>query len=558
MQTTTGCKYIDQYVDLILSNKVPSGKRLKKAIHYILKKLDDDDIFIDTKQTEKAKELIESHFGFELLPWELFVLGLIHCFYKSLDAVVFRKFLIIMGRGNGKNGFISALSWYFTTPTHGIRDYHVDIVSNSEDQARTSFDEVYEILEADKGKFRRFFYWSKTIIRNLKTRSWIKYHTSNAKTKEGKRTACLILDEIDMYESDEIVKSLEGGLGKKKYARMFEITTQGDVREGYLDAELDMADMILDGEIEDSRMLPLIWEIDEEKQGLDPDLWEMANPSLPYFPELQLEMKENFAEMAVSSTREEMFFTKRMNFPKMDREKTVASREDLRATNQEIPELEGRSCILGIDYALLSDMASAGLLFRVGNKRVWIQHSWICSQSSDWSRIRIKEQMGRWQDRGHMTIVDDAQIDPRLITAWIAEQMKKYHIIKLALDHARFALLREPLQEIGFFHDKNKDKSNIWFVRPLGIASVSPVIESLFVNQDIIWGDVPVMRWAANNTKRVRMNREGMSGNYRYDKIEPRSRKTDPFMAFVHAMVLDEELDSPDIEGILQMAPWVF
>ena len=88
-------------------------------------------------------------------------------------------------------------------------------------------------------------------------------------------------------------------------------------------------------------------------------------------------------------------------------------------------------------------------------------------------------------------------------------------------------------------YDINK---NIYFVRPLGIASASPVIESLFATGNIAWGDVPLMRWAANNTKRVRMKTEGASGNFKYDKIEPKSRKTDPFMAFVHAMVIDDEL----------------
>ena len=44
----------------------------------------------------------------------------------------------------GKNGFISGVSWYLTTHYHGIQGYNVDIIANSEEQATTSFNDIYE------------------------------------------------------------------------------------------------------------------------------------------------------------------------------------------------------------------------------------------------------------------------------------------------------------------------------------------------------------------------------------------------------------------------------
>jgi len=57
----------------------------------------------------------------------------------------------------------------------------------------------------------------------------------------------------------------------------------------------------------------------------------------------------------------------------------------------------------------------------------------------------------------------------------------------------------------------------------------------------------PVLRWAANNTKKVRAGKTlgTDTGNYYYAKIEGRSRKTDPFMAFVAAMVIEDKLEQP-------------
>lgn len=50
------------------------------------------------------------------------------------------------------------------------------------------------------------------------------------------------------------------------------------------------------------------------------------------------------------------------------------------------------------------------------------------------------------------------------------------------------------------------------------------------------------MRWAANNTK---LERDRSSGNLSFGKIEPKSRKNDPFMALVAALQVEEELDAP-------------
>ena len=47
------------------------------------------------------------------------------------------------------------------------------------------------------------------------------------------------------------------------------------------------------------------------------------------------------------------------------------------------------------------------------------------------------------------------------------------------------------------------------------------------------------MRWAANNTCMV----TSPTGNTTYGKIEPKSRKTDPFKAFIAAMCGSVDLD---------------
>ena len=119
--------------------------------------------------------------------------------------------------------------------------------------------------------------------------------------------------------------------------------------------------------------------------------------------------------------------------------------------------------------------------------------------------------------------------------------MKHYNVKMVALDGYRFALVADSLAKIGF---DPKDRKNVKLVRPSDIMQVEPVIQECFSRKLFTWGDVPHLRWAVNNTKRVRSSRNiGVdTGNFIYAKIEAKSRKTDPFMALVASMTCEKEL----------------
>lgn len=537
----TKCKYIDDYINAIESGGIRASKEIKQACEYIRRKLDNPDVFIDAEKTEKAIQLIEKYFEIKLFPWESFVIGLIHCYYKSNDTVVFSEFLIMMGRGNGKNGFISSVVWYLTTKYHGVKEYNVDIIANNEEQAKTSFEDVYNMLDRTWVKSKRFFYKTKEIIRNLNTQSYIKYNTSNAKTKDGKRSACLVFDEIHEYQNNDAIKVFRSGFGKRKHSRIFYITTNGYVREGVLDERLRIAHDVLNGDITESRLCPMIYKLDSESEAEDKRNWEKANPSLPYLPTLQLEMEQNWIDKDYDQSVKLDLYTKRFNLPKNGQEISVTEYKNISATNQPLPDLRRRACVVGIDYAELSDWAAVNLHFRDGNTRYDINHAWICRDSQ--SLPRVKAPWRDWVDRGLCTYVDDVSIPPALLAEYITEQGQQYMIRGLAMDNYRWSVMSDTLREIGF---DASDKKRVKIVRPSDIMKTEPVIQECFARGYFIWGDNPCLRWATNNTKRVRSGkRDGTdTGNYYYAKIEGKSRKTDPFMALVASMTFESLLGS--------------
>jgi phage terminase large subunit-like protein len=544
-------KYIQEYLDII-DNEVFAVCKEQKLLARLIKKIfETENLIIDEEKIEKYFSY-QKYFPFCLFPWEKFCFVLHNCVFKENGLPRFADLFILVGRGSGKNAYLGFEDFCLITPTHGIKNYDVDISANSEDQAKTTFMDIYNILEDPKNtkKMKKHFYWNKEEIINLKTKSRIKFRTNNPKGKDGLRSGKVDFDEIHAYQNWENINVFTTGLGKKDNPRRTYITTNGDVRDGPLDNLLEKAMLILNGEIEDNGFLPFICRLDDEEEVHDFNNWAKANPSLPYRPSLMEQMKKEYADYKVNPYVNSAFMTKRMNIPKGSKDIEVTSWDNILATNREIPDLSGASCTIGIDYTKVNDFLTVGLLFLKGGNYYWITHSWFCTNSRD--KDRIKAPLEEWAEQGLLTIVNDIEVNPEVACEWIQDQLIKYNFLKLGVDNFRLALLSKELKNIGI---ETTDKEQVKIVRPSDIMKIVPVIDSLFNNQKIVWGDNPLMRWFTNNTKLTDKN----LGNFVYDKIEPKSRKTDGFMAFVHAMIAAQDvLEDEDNTELFFMPPIVY
>ena len=538
-------KYIKEYLDIIDNEIFPMCKEQKLLSKFIKNIFENENLIIDEEKLEKYFSY-QKYFPFELFPWEKFLFCLHNCVFREDGLPRFSDLFILVGRGSGKNAYLGFEDFCLITPTHGIRNYDIDISANSEDQAKTTFNDIYNILEDPKytKKMKKHFYWNMEKIINLKTKSTIRFRTNNPKGKDGLRSGKVDFDEIHAYQNWENINVFTTGLGKKEHPRRTYITTNGDVRDGPLDNLLEKAMLILNEEIEDNGFLPFICRLDNEEEVHDYNNWAKANPSLPYRPSLLEQMKKEYADYKINPYVNSAFMTKRMNIPKGSKDIEVTSWENVLATNREIPDLNGASCTVGIDYTKVNDFLCVGLLFLKDNTYYWISHSWFCTNSRDKDRLKIP--MKEWEEQGLLTIVNDIEINPEVPCKWIQEQLTKYNFLKLGVDNFRLALLSKALNEIGI---ETKDRTQAKIIRPSDIMKIVPVIDSLFNNQQIVWGDNPLMRWYVLNTKLTAKT----VGNYVYDKIEPKSRKTDGFMAFVHAMIAAQDVleDLEDSSGDL-------
>lgn len=520
----TNCKYLDDYIKQVKSGQYRVCKEQIQLVNFIEKVFENEQVYVDSEQVEKYFAL-QKYFPYELFAWEKFCFILHNCTYSAPGVLRFPDLVCVVGRGAGKNGYLAFEDFALLTPVNGIRNYDVDICATSEEQASTTFNDIYEILENNSTKMQRHFKWNKTEITNIKTNSTIRYRTSNSKTKDGGRPGKVDFDEKHAYENYKLIDVFTTGLGKKAMPRRTTITTMGEVRDGPLDNELATGLEVLNGDAPDNGTLYFICRLDNEKEVYEQENWYKANPSLQYFPNLLREIQKEFEDWKRDKVNNSSFMTKRMNIPKGTEMHPVTAWENIKATNRPLPDLEGKTCVFGLDYTKTTDFLGAGLLFMIDNEIVWKPMSWYCSQSADLSRIKFP-----YDKQPDLQRVDGAEIPPQIVAEWLKEQKKHYNIIAGALDNYRYTLLKSPLLECGFECDR-KGLNNLKLVRPSDKMLVAPLIASDFANHKIVWGDSALMRWYTNNTSAT----EDKNGNISYGKIEPKSRKTDGFMAFVAA-----------------------
>nr|WP_263313622.1 terminase TerL endonuclease subunit [Mammaliicoccus sp. Marseille-Q6498] len=517
---------VTEYINLWREGKILFNKERIELVEHLEKRVFvRDDIYFDKNHIDNFVKFAEKYY-FKLNAFQKFLIAFVFLKYKEDDALFYEQFFIMMARGAGKNGLISALSHYFISGLHEINNYNISIVATSEEQAKTSFEEVFNCIKTHD--LNDVFDNRKAHITSYETNSYIKYRTSNASTKDGLRDGCVIYDEIAAYENWDTVNVFSSGLGKVKHPREFFISTDGFTRDGFIDKMKDRVKEILNGSELDDPMFPFICKLDDPKEVDDIKMWEKANPMFceprsDYAKGLFRKVHIQYKQLANNPSNRPEFMTKRMNLPEVDLSLSIAQWDDILATNRRIPPLDYKQCVGGMDFADIRDFASVGLLFKQNDEYIWKSHSFV--RQGFLNNVNLKVPINEWADSGLLTIVDEPVIDIQHIVNWFVEMREQYNLTVICADMYRLDIVKKALENEGF--------EFIYVRNPKSIQSIlAPRVETLFSQHRLIYGDNPLMRWYTNNVL-VTVKKDG---NKIYEKKDEVRRKTDGFQAFIHAL----------------------
>lgn len=553
-------RYVDSYIDRWKRGELLLNKKRIQLIERIEEDIlpHDDLYYFEEEKIEDYITFSETWY-FELDEWEKFIAPFIFLFRYDTGETVFDEFVINMGRGGGKNGFISTLANFFISPLHGIDFYDVSIVANSEKQAKRSHQECFRVIhkkgnEALQEEFDAY----KSSITGLETQSVFEFKTSNASSQDGGREGAVIYDEYHEMENTEIVDVFSGGLGKVDCPRQFFIGTKGFVRDGYFDIKYRECEDVLNGAVDlvNRGLFPYICELDEIEQMDDPKLWALANPALQTprnkrGNRLFNRLKKEYDKLATEPSGRTTFVIKKMNFLEDNMENSVASWEEIKATNRPFFELDTIP-IGSFDYGSIRDFAACGLLFKKREEYAFKTFSFatkaFCdihygySTSGQSAGTGKKAPIKEWEKQGLMKVVDEPSLNPQHIVDWFVKMREEHGVGKIIADNYKLDILRPMLEAEGFEVECIKRPRSI---HPL----MATRVEDGFANGKFIFGDNPLMRWYTNNVY-VKETPDGKQ----FLKKEEVKRKTDGFQAFVYALYRAGELDDQiELDDIFDM-----
>lgn len=428
------------WVDDILSNRVPSCRRVKLACKRFRKDLkrSGSEAFPYVFDAEAAEHMcafmealphIEGAWAargetIRLAGWQAFLIIQIGG-WRHMDTGLrrFRTVYIEVPRKNGKSTLLAGVGLYFLTVDDepGAKVYSA---ASSSDQAREVFDRARAIALADMPDgttldARLGLSVEQHKIKTGDVAAVFRPVASQTKSKDGKNPHCAIIDELHEHEKRDVWDSMASALGAREQPLLIAITTAGHNTAGICYEQRKYVQRILDGVFEDESFLGLIFEADEGDDPGDELTWAKANPSLGAAKSLQY-MRDEWKKASASPAARGEFLRKHLDIwtsvgaAAIDMDAWRAGE----ALAVPLVAMAGRKAYIGVDLATRLDPSS--VVLHVPDDRLHRFYSWhfLPQKIVD---APGNEHLWGWVRDGHMFTTPGAELDLHIVESLVLQ-----------------------------------------------------------------------------------------------------------------------------------------
>lgn len=537
-------------------NEHKTGKWIKLAAKRFLKDLERDDIYLDEIEANRVTDYYEIFlYHFEdrwagtpiiLEGWQNFIVQQVWGWkYKKTGLRRVRKVYAQIARKNAKSTTIGGGIDYELIAS-STNSPQVFVGANNEKQAKICTNIAGKIMEGSP-KLRpyintghlKFYSYNDGIysISFRKKNGSVTTMSKNANTKDGFNPSLGVIDEYHEAKDDSLLNVIESGQGARQEPLLFVITTAGFNKAGPCYSKLrDVSTKILEGILEDDRMLAFIFELDPEDDWKDEKNWIKANPNLITEESegrgsVSMEfLRARFVQAINEGGSKEIDFrTKNLN-EWCDTDKVVIP-DDIWIRNKyglQPEDLKGAVCYGGLDCSKSVDLNSFCLFFpeftEISGKVIspiipffWLPESKVQSNTD---RVDYK----KWRDQGFIYQTDGNIADYNRIEYDILKQIEKYDFRGLDYDHAYAGNVASNLANQGI---------ECAPLRQGHLSLTGPTNEMIRMAYGELFEHFgnPVMRWMIRNL----ILKTDAAGNIKPDK-EKSQNKIDGVSALVNAI----------------------
>jgi phage terminase large subunit-like protein len=483
---------------------------------------------------------------FVLEPYERMIVELAFGFVDDEGYRRFREVIVEVGRKNGKTSLLAALNLYMLT-SDGEPAAECYNGATSTNQASLCYGSTQDMKEMSPVLDRNIRYGKIKKRKQMglnydKTRSYLCTISGRHKSLDGLNVHFGVLDELAAFtDNGAAYRLLKGSMGSRRQPMLFIISTSNYVRFNIWDKRLNYSKRMLSGEVDDPRLLPILYELDDETEVYDEAMWPKANPGLGTVKSwATLRHDVEVAKQDPSELPE--LLSKQFNLPANQEAAFFTYDEACNPAKYEYDSDLFKYCVVGIDAADSIDLNCATALFMKKDDPHIYRRSmyWIAEEQV---KINIASN-GRdhgapyleWADAGYIRIVPGNKVDRRVFLEWIQE-LYEDGLYCRAVAHDRYGM-----KEIEDQLNNMVGKSNVHALAygPKTLTDPMKRLRADMRDGMIVDNDNPIDHWCNLNVAVIR----DTGGGIKPIKKDGPGDRIDGFSALIMAYtVLQEQME---------------
>ena len=445
------------YLTDVLDGRVTSCEKLRRLADRMLPRIEGGHRIwhYDPEAAVRPVEFIErfccqpsGRLGRPLVlePFQLSAVELAFGFVDDAGLREFTELMWVMGRKNGKTALAAAIALYMLTKD-GEGAPQCYSVATSLSQASLAYGSILSMWRQSPQLSRHL---RKGIVpdrqqdglmfdRNM---GYFTPLSSQTRNLDGLNVHFAIVDELAAITNRDTYDLVRQGMDAREQPLLLEITTNGFERGGLFDQQYDAADRWLRGEVEDDRMLPIVYELDDRSEWDDPDAWAKANPGLGTIKRRErLEGSVNKAKYDPSYLP--TVLTKDFNVPENRAAAWLRFDEAVNRATFDWRGMGFRYCAVGYDASDSVDLTAAqALMMRPDDDTIYeMSMYWLpeaALEESDGSGRRSQRDgvpYREWEADGLVRVVPGNKVDHRVVFEWMNELRDEYDVYPFAMGY---------------------------------------------------------------------------------------------------------------------------
>ena len=474
--------YILAYYQAITDGTAVVGKWVRMLYEFIVKGLEQRSFFYSHKKAQAAILFIEQfchHHEGVLAPgriklelWQKALLSLIFGIIDETGSRQFREVFMVIARKNGKTLLAAAIAAYctFLDGEYGGRIY---FTAPKLEQASLCFEAYHQMIrqepELDAMAQKR-----RTDIYVAQNNTTAKPLAFSAKKSDGLNVSLAIADECASWSGDQGLKFYEvikSSFGARRQPLLLAMTTAGYINDGIYDELMKRSTRFLMGESRETRLLPVLYVIDEIDKWNDINELRKSNPNLGVSVSIDY-MLEEIAVAEGSLSKRAEYITKYCCVKQNSSTAWLRSQDIAKCIGDELDleDFKNSYCVGGIDLSRTTDLTACCAVIQKKDRLYVFAKFFLPREKIDEATARDGVPYRAFIQRGLLMESGDNFVDYKDCYDWFRMLVEKYQILPLVVGYDRYCAqyLVQDLNTYGFKTDDVYQGVNL-----------SPVIDEL-------------------------------------------------------------------------------